>query len=358
MNKPKLLLIVFSADLGSISLENCLIRLFRNRVDLKVHHFTGIQRERVLAGNIDKTLNLFLRFLCWPAMWLAIIKGRAEGRKILFQYLSPALFSFPLLKAGDCFMTTDWTRTLFGRDEKRLSSARLALALHRQTLRRLGAVLGMSQAVRDTFRNDYLLPLGSIKAVRMPFQVSDILPGSSDIGTNGTIRILFVGGDWVRKGGDKLLQWARDRLPDNAILTLITNTHLTDLPPRVTQLTRVQSGDVVHVKAFRNHDVLVVPTLRDAMPVVLGEGASYGLAIVTTQWAYGAMEVIDDGLNGYICATQAEVMRKLEFLCANPALVARMKLTSRAMAQERNDEDVVFRQYAATIFGDVGVIIH
>jgi glycosyltransferase involved in cell wall biosynthesis len=350
MNKPKLLLIVFSADLGSISLENCLIRLFRNRVDLKVHHFTGIQRERVLAGNIDKTLNLFLRFLCWPAMWLAIIKARAEGRTILFQYLSPALFSFPLLKTSDCFMTTDWTRTLFGRDERRLSSARFALALHRQTLRRLGAVLGMSQAVRDTFRNDYLLPLGSIKAVRMPFQVSDILPGSSDIGTNGRIRILFVGGDWVRKGGDMLLQWSRKHLPDNATLTLITNTHLTDLPPRVTQLTRVQSGDEVHAKAFRNHDVLVVPTLRDAMPVVLGEALSYGLAIITTKSACGAPEVIDNGLNGYICSTQAEVMEKLSFICDNPALVKKMKVASRNLAEERYNEQQLFQQYASILF--------
>jgi len=352
MNQPKLLLIVFAADLGSISLENCLIRLFQNRVDLKVHHFTGIQRESVLAGQINKKLNLLLRFFCWPAMWLAILRARAEGRVIFFQYLSPALFSFPLLRKQDCFMTTDWTRKLYGPDTDQLRSSSLALKLHRKTLRRLGAVLGMSQAVRDTFIHHYLLPPEVVKAVRMPFQLSGILPAPAQIGPNNTIRILFVGGDWIRKGGDKLLLWARNSLPKNASLTLITNTPLSDLPPRVSQLRNVQSGDERHHNAFRSHDILVLPTLREGLPLVFGEAGAYGLAIVTTKMAFGAPEVVETGVNGYICDSQDEVMQQLNFLCLNPPLVKEMKLASRKIVRARFNEDLVFEQYASVIFRD------
>lgn len=352
MNQPKLLLIVFSADLGSISLENCLIRLFQDRVDLKVHHFTGIQRESVLAGKVNKRLNLFLRFLCWPAMWLAILKARAEGRKILFQYLSPALFSYPLLRKSDCFMTTDWTRKLYGKDTDQLPSSSLALTLHRRTLRKLGAVLGMSQAVRDTFEHHYLVPKNQIKAVRMPFKVTGIVPAKTSDSSDGTVRILFVGGDWVRKGGDKLLDWARNSLPHNATLTLITNTQLDNLPPRVQQLKNVQSGDERHQAAFRSHDILVLPTLREGLPLVLGEACAYGLAVVTTKMATGAPEVIENGVNGFITSSQEEALKKLEYLCAAPDDLEKMKNASIQIMEKNYNEDMVFEQYASVIFNN------
>ena len=211
----------------------------------------------------------------------------------------------------------------------------------------------MSQSVRNTFVHDYLVPENLVKPVRMPFEVGGITPILNKSDSDKTIKILFIGGDWVRKGGDKLLEWARNNIPKNAILTLITNENLENLPAQVQCLKNVRTGDEKHKEALQSHDILVLPTIRDGLPLVLGEASAYGLAIVTTKMASGAPEVVENGLNGYICDSQEEVFLKLEDLCKSPELVIKMKQNSFQIFTEKYDEEVVFKQYASVLFNNL-----
>ncbi|MCB0965249.1 MAG: glycosyltransferase family 4 protein [Ilumatobacter sp.] len=102
---------------------------------------------------------------------------------------------------------------------------------------------------------------------------------------NETVRILFVGGDVRRKGGDLLVDAVR-RLRDDP-----------DMPDVVVDI--VSNGDVdetdgveIHRGLTANHpdlirryheaDIFCLPTRGDCLPMVLAEAAAAGLPLVST----------------------------------------------------------------------------
>jgi glycosyltransferase involved in cell wall biosynthesis/GT2 family glycosyltransferase len=116
------------------------------------------------------------------------------------------------------------------------------------------------------------------------------------------VRILFVGGDLRRKGGDLLVRavdvlTAVEGLPD-VELHLVTRSDVEERP-----------GVVVHrglgpnspelVDLYRTADVFCLPTLGDCLPMVLAEAGAAGLPIVSTD--VGAVsEVVRDGETGLL----------------------------------------------------------
>jgi glycosyltransferase involved in cell wall biosynthesis len=73
------------------------------------------------------------------------------------------------------------------------------------------------------------------------------------------------------------------------------------------------SDDVKSV--IENHDCIVLPSYREGLSRVLLEGASMAKPIITSD-VPGCREVVDDGINGYLCKVQdtnslAEQMKKI-----------------------------------------------
>ena len=67
-------------------------------------------------------------------------------------------------------------------------------------------------------------------------------------------RILFVGGDFVRKGGDSLLKVFRERLRHKAELVLVTRAHVAEEPGvRVYPYARAQLAGPARALSRRRH---------------------------------------------------------------------------------------------------------
>ena len=47
----------------------------------------------------------------------------------------------------------------------------------------------------------------------------------------------------------------------------------------------IYQKDKLHKFFFSSADIFILPTYRDAYPIVLGEAAAAGLAIITTKYA-------------------------------------------------------------------------
>ena len=83
----------------------------------------------------------------------------------------------------------------------------------------------------------------------------------------------------------------------------------------------IRYGTPEHRKIFEENDILLLPTTIDGYPLVIGEAAAAGLAVITTQFALGAKEVVLDGVSGYITQTQQECIDSLVDLLNKPALI-------------------------------------
>lgn len=151
------------------------------------------------------------------------------------------------------------------------------------------------------------------------------------------LRVLFVGGDFRRKGGDLLTQTVRDHFKGRIELHMVTAAD----PPKedgVFIYHNVKPHSEPLLKLYRESDLFVLPTRGDCLAVVLGEAMASQLPIITTRVGAHA-EAVVDGESGYVIEKDdAEALRdRLGRLLADPLLLERMSRRSRALGEERFD---------------------
>ncbi len=104
-------------------------------------------------------------------------------------------------------------------------------------------------------------------------------------------------------------------------------------------------------------DCVVLPSYREGTPRSLLEAAAMGKPIVTTD-AVGCREVVDDGVNGYLCRVRdaKDLAEKLEQLyCLSPEARAAMGAAGRAKVVCEFDEQIVIDRYLEAIRVDCGI---
>ncbi|HEU4455921.1 MAG TPA: glycosyltransferase family 4 protein [Longimicrobium sp.] len=99
------------------------------------------------------------------------------------------------------------------------------------------------------------------------------------------VRVLFIGGDFPRKGGPELLEaWRAGGFASRATLTLVTDWPGADadLPPGVTVRRGVRAYTPEWLAAWRDADLFVMPTRGEAFGMVFQEAAAAGLPSIGT----------------------------------------------------------------------------
>jgi glycosyltransferase involved in cell wall biosynthesis len=217
---------------------------------------------------------------------------------------------------------------------------RAKFLVHRTMMRRARHLTAWSEWAKQSLVDDYGVRADSVTVV-CPGTPLDKYAGNGErkVRGSGPMKILFVGGDFQRKGGDLLVRVVREHFRSRAEAHIVTGSD-------------VREGDGVHVyrgvkphspqllKLYAEADVFVLPTRADCSPVVLGEAMASGLPIVSTRVA-AIPEAVDDGKNGFLIdCDDADALRdRLERLAGDPALRARMGATSRRMGEARFDMD-------------------
>ena len=114
------------------------------------------------------------------------------------------------------------------------------------------------------------------------------------------VRVLFVGGDWARKGGPELLEaWRAGGFADHARLTLVTSAGVGELPPGVEVRRGVDGYTPAWLDLWREADLFVMPTRGEAFGMVFQEAAAAGLPAIGT--AMNAIpEIVLDGETGLL----------------------------------------------------------
>jgi glycosyltransferase involved in cell wall biosynthesis len=201
-------------------------------------------------------------------------------------------------------------------------------------------LVAWSRSAAGSLVEDYGLPLDKIDVIPPGVNLNLFRPSMAPKGS-GAVRILFVGGQFERKGGPELLEAARS-LGDNVEIDIVTGTETPTVPSsvrvRVHRGLKPQCAELVAL--YRAADVFVLPSRGDCMPQAVIEAIACGLPVVATR--VGAIpEMVTDGVNGYLVpAREPQALAgALDALVSDPNRRHQMGRNSRELAQREFDAD-------------------
>lgn len=115
---------------------------------------------------------------------------------------------------------------------------------------------------------------------------------------NNPKRILFVGGDFYRKGGEILLN-AYQRLPKGmAELVLVTRSQV-PAGDGVQVYNHLQPNSPELIALFQTSDLFVLPTQAEAFGIAAVEASASGLPVIATRVG-GLPDIVLDGITGFL----------------------------------------------------------
>jgi glycosyltransferase involved in cell wall biosynthesis len=167
-------------------------------------------------------------------------------------------------------------------------------------------------------------------------------------------RFLFVGGDFVRKGGYELLEvWRTGNFGSRAELDIVTDWNLRGpLPPGV----RLWPAVAAYTDAWRARwaaaDAFVMPTRNEAFGLVFQEAAAASLPAIGPD-LNAVPEIIRGGVTGLLVppGDGAALARAIDTLIASPGLRERMGRQGRE-AIEASASPVAYLEKLSTIIAD------
>lgn len=95
-------------------------------------------------------------------------------------------------------------------------------------------------------------------------------------------------------------------------------------------------------KYYMAADFFVLPTREDTWGLVVNEAMSYGLPVITTNRCVAGLELIENGINGYLVPTNDSkaLAEKISFLFDNPNLRGKMALNNVEKIKDYNYENM------------------
>jgi starch synthase len=148
-------------------------------------------------------------------------------------------------------------------------------------------------------------------------------------------RVLFIGNDFVRKGGRDLLDVFSEYFSERTELHLVTNDPLHIDAPNVHVHRGISAYSHEWQQLLASADIFVLPSYGEAFGLVLQEAATFGAAIIGSR-AGGIPQTVVEGENGFLIdpGDKIALHDRLERLIADDALRLRMRQNSRARALE------------------------
>jgi glycosyltransferase involved in cell wall biosynthesis len=227
-----------------------------------------------------------------------------------------------------------WSREYFGRPPRR--GMRRALALRQERLLwRAASILTPWSRWAAT----------SVEAAGVPAKKVTVIPPGVDLDAwpaqtrrarcDGPLRLLFVGGDLDRKGGQLLADVVSTHFAGRCELDVVTHG---DLAPSPAVRVHRASPNTPELRAlYERADMFAMPSLADCFGIATVEAMASALpAIVSDVGA--ASEIVDEGETGWLITPDpASVRAGIERALAQRDRLPAMGARARAVAEERFD---------------------
>jgi len=170
--------------------------------------------------------------------------------------------------------------------------------------------------------------------------------------TGAKPRLLFVGGDFPRKGGFDLLDaWQSGNFHEVAALDLVTSWDLpAGLPEGVHVWRRVEAYSAEWRARWEQADIFVMPTRNEAFGLVYQEAAAAGLPSIGTS-LNAVPEIVHDGETGFLVPTGdiRALAGAMHALINSPDLRNRMGSRGRELIESAAGPERYMRRLAAIV---------
>jgi len=215
---------------------------------------------------------------------------------------------------------------------------RFKTAINSRAFRAARAFAPWSRWAADSLVRDYEVPQKSVHVIRPGVDLTIFRPR---LGARraGPVRILFVGGDFERKGGPNLLE-ALAGISEPVELHAVTKSDISAIPPQVSchvyRDLKPQTSGLIEL--FRDADLFVLPTLAECYGLVIPEAMACGLPVISSP--IGAIpELVRDGVTGYLVSPSSTLALRnaIRTLVENPNLRTEMGTTALAIARREHD---------------------
>jgi glycosyltransferase involved in cell wall biosynthesis len=172
--------------------------------------------------------------------------------------------------------------------------------LNRDCFRAARHIVTWSQWAKQGLIDDYEVPADKITVIPPGVNATAWYRSTPRQILDEPVKILFVGGDFERKGGLLLLEAFRALRPLGIELHVVTKAPLPTEPDLFVYTNMRPNSD--ELKAlYHRCDIFCLPTYGDCLPMVLTEAGAAGLPAISTRVA-GIPEIIRDNETGRLVA--------------------------------------------------------
>lgn len=226
----------------------------------------------------------------------------------------------------------------------------VSAALDRRVFRAAAAILPVSRWAADSVAAEVPECADRVQVMPYPAPVHRFPAGWAEERAardpSAPVRLLFMGGDFPRKGGFDLLEaWRAAGMGDRARLLLATDWPLGALPAGAEQLRGVRGYTPEWDALWREADGFVLPSRDEAFGMVYQEAAAAGLPTIGTR-INAVPEIIDPEVTGLLVppGDVAALAGALRALAGSAGLRRRLGAAARERAERLWSPDAYARR--------------
>jgi glycosyltransferase involved in cell wall biosynthesis len=218
-------------------------------------------------------------------------------------------------------------------------------AVNRRAFRKCSKLIAWCQWAKNSLDMDYDIDPDKVVVIPPGVDLDKWKPGHGSE-PHRPVRLLFVGGDFRRKGGDTLLEAFRTSLQQDCELDIVTREQVNTAGLGNVRVHYGLGSNAPELMAlYARADIFAFPTLADVLPLAIMEAMASGLPVITT--AVGAVsEQIEHGVTGFLippgdARALAEVTLRL---VRDPQLRDTMSAAVRQCADQKFNAATNYRQ--------------
>jgi glycosyltransferase involved in cell wall biosynthesis len=227
-------------------------------------------------------------------------------------------------------------------------ASRVKQALTRRVYAGAFHLLPLSWSCRESLINDYGIPPDRITVMPPGINVRTFsCPDRGERTQEGRrLQLLFVGADFLRKGGDLLVELAQQPEFANVQFNFVTRAYRGPSAENIRVFDDLTPNSPRMIALFREADLYALPTRADSHAIATLEAMAMGLPVISTPVG-GVVDVIEDGTTGYLVPKddRAALADRIRRLTADRALRLRMGIAGRQRVERRFNAETI----AATV---------